>query len=112
MQNVTLEELREKVQSEVVRLADATSYRVTTSEMASEFFNTCSDVSLFADRAAVYNALKSFYPDADYERLKDVSKFLSVLYNNLWKWKNLPQDVLDHVEKMRSQLHTFRLVKV
>jgi 16S rRNA C1402 (ribose-2'-O) methylase RsmI len=104
---VTFERFLSELEKENAEMQRATQYRQTTAKMALDIVKQVRKVDLFETRERAYKTLKAHFLKVYEERLLDVAKFLSVIFNELEKWANLPDPVralLDEKAKNRKPL--------
>ena len=110
-QTVTFERFLLEVEKEAAQMQSATSYRQKTAAMALDFVKKFRTVDLFESRDRAYKTLKTYFKTEDEERLLDVAKFLNVLYRELTKLANLPEQVRAILEEKAKKRKPLSLVQ-
>lgn len=97
---VTKPELLNELEDELAyHLDGGTSYRQDTTRYALSFAKTVPDIYVFFSRDDSYHRVRDYYPNLDEDRLKDVSKMLSVIVRDLHMKKNMSEELKAELAK-------------
>lgn len=91
-----------ELQKEEEYLSQSTPYRYKTAQMAAETAKKFSCIDLFLDEQEVRKTVLSVFPEADEERVKDVTKMLRVIARDLQIKSSLSNEAKEYIARKRK----------
>lgn len=103
--NISKEELITELQLELRYHEDGgTGYRQETTRLALQVANSLPDTNIFFDRSQTLQVVRTFVKDVDEYRLLDIAKMLSVITKDLYRKKNMSDEMKAYLlEKRKSR---------
>lgn len=109
---VTKEEFVKELEDELAyHLDGGTSYRQDTTRYSLEIATSFPDIYTFFYREQSYETVKEFYPNMDEDRLKDVSKMLSVIVRDLHMKKNMSEELKEELARRKKNRKPLALLE-
>lgn len=108
---ISKEELLKELNLELAYHSEGGStYRSETTRYSLNVATSLPDTQLFFNRDDTYVEVKLLYPELDEDRLRDVSKMLSVITRDLYRKKTMTPELKAFLEDRRRNRKPLRLL--